>query len=355
MESATATPGWEVYACPGTDQQPTREGNSLVSPADGRRFPVRRGIPNFNRHPPAEDAATAARLERLNDLAREKGWLEAVRTVYQPSPDLVRYVTDAGRARYLDLLPLTRTRRVLEIGPGLGQFTPLLARQAAWVHALEVVEQQAQFVAERCRQSQAANVSVACGGDDCTLPYRDQSFDVVVLNLVLEWCGSREPGDPAEALQRRLLGEIRRVLGPGGVVFLSTKNRYALKYLLGGRDEHMHHVRFGSALPRILAKLIMTLLRKPNPPGRLYSWGRLRGMLCDSGLEVMTSFWAAPEMRFPTRLIDTAAEAVRAARRAGGFPQGDSKRTAAIMRWIPAAMVKYFTPGLVFTARRPVR
>src|SRR5205823_4221943 len=141
---------------------------------------------------------------------------------------------------------------------------------------------------------------------------------------VLEWCGSREPGD-AEALQRRLLGEIRRVLRAGGVVFLSTKNRYALRYLLGGTDEHMHNIRFGSALPRALGRLVLALRGKPRAGGRLYSWGRLRRLLHDSGLEVVNSFWAAPEMRYPARLIATSARAVRATRREGGFAQGESR------------------------------
>jgi SAM-dependent methyltransferase len=310
-------------------------------------------IPNSNRYEPVEDAMARSELTRLNEVAHSRGWRAAVGEIYADNAAMVRYVTDNARARFLDLLPLTKTSRVLEIGPGLGQFTCLIADRAGSVDALEVVEQQAQFVAERCRQSQIANVTVACGGDDCRLPYADRSFDTVLLNLVLEWCGSRDPSGEQQVLQQRLLTEIHRVLKPGGSVFLATKNRFALRYLLGGPDEHMHDTRFGSALPRLLGRLLLAILGLPRAPGRLYSWRQLRRLLERSGLEVVKSYWAAPEMRYPARWIDTCSNSIRAARREGGFAQGETRKTALLMRFLPAAAVKYVMPGLVFLARRP--
>ena len=214
-------------------------------------------IPNFNKHGGAEDPQTCDRLDRLNELAADHGWHGALRAVYADDPRLIAYVTDSSRSLFLDLLPIDGATDVLEIGPGLGQFTPLLAKRAKSVACLEVVEGQARFVAERCRQSGVDNVAVACGGDDCRLPYGDRKFDVVVLNLVFEWCGTRDPEGTAPEMQARLLREIHRVLRPGGSVFLTTKNRFGLRYLLGGRDEHLHQLRFGSALPRRLRSCLL--------------------------------------------------------------------------------------------------
>ena len=56
------------------------------------------------------------------------------------------------------------------------------------------------------------NVSIAIGGDDCLLPYDTENFDTVILNLVLEWCGSRPSNEKPEDLQGRLLAEMFRVL-----------------------------------------------------------------------------------------------------------------------------------------------
>ena len=143
---------------------------------------------------------------------------------------------------------------ILEIGPGLGQFTAALARRSRHVHALEVVPEQAEFALIRARQEGARNVSVAIGGDDCRLPYRNDVFDGIVLNLVFEWCGSRNDSESHAKAQTRLLQEMARVLRPGGFLYLATKNRFALRLLLGGTDEHMSNMRFGSALPRRLGR-----------------------------------------------------------------------------------------------------
>ena len=315
-------------------------------------YPVHAGIPNFLRFPAAEDELTATRLERLNRLTREKGWQAGLRTVYSDSAALVSYVTDGARASFIDLLPLTRDCDVLEIGPGLGQLTAFLARRVRSVCALEVVAGQAEFAAERCRQEGVQNVHFAVGGDDCRLPYEDQSFGLVVVNLVFEWCASRCPDEPITRVQRRLLDEIARVLAPGGSLYLATKNRFALTYLIGKPDEHCYGLRFGNALPRWLAGLLLRRRGHSRPFGLLYSHNKLKALLRDVGFERIDSYWAAPEVRYPTHYVPTDAVSVREARGKAGFVQGEMRSTRMLMPLIPARLVKHFTPGLAFLATK---
>ena len=61
----------------------------------------------------------------LVELAREVGWREAITRQYGNA----EYITDERRGIFLDLLPLEGAD-VLEIGPGFGQFTDRIARQA---------------------------------------------------------------------------------------------------------------------------------------------------------------------------------------------------------------------------------
>src|SRR2546421_11300747 len=58
----------------------------------------------------------------------------------------------------------------------------------------------------------------------------------------------------AEHGQHRMLSEICRVLKPCGIVQLNTKNGFSYRLIIGGRDEHCHGMRFGSALPRWLLR-----------------------------------------------------------------------------------------------------
>ena len=265
---------------------------------------------------------------------------------------MIRYVTEPSRASFIELLPLTPASDVLEIGPGLGQFTPLLARRAKSVSALEIVAAQAKFAEQRCRQQQVANVAFAVGGDDCRLPYGDSAFDLVVLNLVFEWCAWRCTDEQFSEVQNRLLGEMNRVLKPGGSLYLTTKNRYALRNLIGKRDEHCHDLRFGSALPRWLAALLMRMRGHKRPLGMLYSHNSLGAMLRRAGFQKINSFWATPEMRYPAHYVSTETASIREARRSPGFVQGESRSTKLLMRFIPASLVKNFTPGLAFLATK---
>src|SRR6185437_1946565 len=164
-----------------------------------------------------EAADNEAQLNTLNNVARQQGWRSGVSTAYDAK--MLRYVDNPERLVFLPLLPLNPSDAILEIGPGLGQISIPLSRRVATVDALEVVRGQAEFCAERSRQEQASNIRITAGGDDCELPYADRSFNGVILNLVLEWCGWRAGGTHAD-MHLKLLAEINRVLKPGGFLYL---------------------------------------------------------------------------------------------------------------------------------------
>jgi SAM-dependent methyltransferase len=283
-------------------------------------------------------------LNTLNRIARLQGWRSGVTAAYDAQ--LLKYVDNPERAAFLSLLPLTQSDAILEVGPGLGQISIPLSRKVATVDALEVVREQAKFCAERGRQEGASNVRITAGGDDCDLPYQDAVFNGVILNLVLEWCGWRAEGPHAD-LHHKLLREIARVLKPEGFFYLATKNRFSLRLLTGGRDEHMFQMRFGSALPRWLGR---KLLRGRRAAGYLHSYRELRALLSDAGFGCIESFWATPEMRWPTHMLKF--ESGNFARERRKVPQGESRRTRAIAAFLPNAMIKHVAPGLAFLARK---
>ena len=320
-------------------------GGSPRAEAAGRQRP----LANFLTLPPVEDGTTRARLEKLNALARAgMSWKSALAATQDP--DLLNYVVDARRAAFVDLLPIGPQHDLLEIGPGLGQFTATLARRCRHLDALEVVPEQAEFTAIRSEQEGVGNVRVTIGGDDCRLPYADKAFDGVVLNLVFEWCGSRLESEPHQQAQMRLLGEIARVLRPGGFLYLGTKNRFAMRLLLGGSDEHLFNVRFGSALPRPLAAWLLKRSGHARPMGMLHSHGALAALLRGTGFVALRSFWAVPEMRFPTAYVPVDAASIRAARGQREFVQGEGRKVGWLMRFVPAACVRHVMPGLAFLA-----
>lgn len=295
-----------------------------------------------------ENQIDEQRLAKLNGLAIEHGWRQAI-DLDDEARELAGYISSPDRLAVVDFLPLGDGMRILEIGPGYGQMSVALSGKVGTLDCLEVSLGQARFCATRCRQERAGNVRIVAAGRDCILPYADASFDGVVMNLVLEWCGLRSSGQTHEQMQAAYLAEIARVLKPGGFAFISTKNRFALRLLVGGRDEHMSNMRFGSALPRSIGRL---LHGKSRQPGYLHSYSKLENMLREAGFRSVSGFWSAPDMRWPKAFVPLNAAAISQARKTPGFISANGKKMRWLMDRLPFPILRRVTPGLTFLCER---
>ncbi len=112
------------------------------------------------------------------------------------------------RDRLRSVLAPVAGERLLEIGPGTGYYTLDMAEWVGPEGRVEIFDLQQEFldhVIGRAGERGLANV-VPTQGDATALPYANASIDAVVLTAVLG-----EIPDPVAAL-----GEVRRVLKPGG-------------------------------------------------------------------------------------------------------------------------------------------
>jgi SAM-dependent methyltransferase len=80
-----------------------------------------------------------------------------------------------------------------------------------------------------------------------TLPFADASFDVVIFNHVIEHVG-------VETRQTAVLSEIKRVLKPGGKLYLAAPNKWAII------EPHFRLPLLG-AMPRGVANFVVKMLR----------------------------------------------------------------------------------------------
>jgi ubiquinone/menaquinone biosynthesis C-methylase UbiE len=108
---------------------------------------------------------------------------------------------------------------VLEIGPGLGVTTRVVARR---VPQLTVVELDGRLAAELQRKI-GSTVRVV-HGDATTLPFKTASFTGAACFTVLHHV-------PSTALQDRLFAEVRRVLLPGAI-FAGTDSQPSWRFRL---------------------------------------------------------------------------------------------------------------------------
>lgn len=109
---------------------------------------------------------------------------------------------------------------LLEVGPGPGLTTDLLRTRVPRLTSIEIDPALADALHRRLAGS---NVRVV-HGDATRLPFEDGAFSAAVSFTMLHHV-------PSPSLQNRLLGEVHRVLAPGGV-FAGTDSVTSLPFRL---------------------------------------------------------------------------------------------------------------------------
>ncbi len=104
-----------------------------------------------------------------------------------------------------------RGARVLDVACGTGYGSHYLAQRARWVAGADLSQEALHF----CREQYGSARTHFVHMDAACLGFRDASFDRVVSFETLEHITE----------QRAFLGEIRRVLVPGGLAIISTPDR----------------------------------------------------------------------------------------------------------------------------------
>lgn len=143
---------------------------------------------------------------------------------YDVSARLQRY---SGK-HLMAWLPQKEALTVLDLGSGTGFFTNILSSKYQQVIGLDISTKMLQYAKEN-RDQRIRWVE----GDAFTLPFADNSIDLIYSNLVIQWF------DPLE----KALDEIMRVLKPGGQFIFSTLSDgtlYELKSSWAQVDDDSH-------------------------------------------------------------------------------------------------------------------
>jgi SAM-dependent methyltransferase len=208
-----------------------------------------------------------------------------------------------------------KSPRLLEIGTGSGVIAQFFSAmgQCRVVHAVDVSDQ---------RQVHGGYVFQLFDGH--RLPFADGEFDVVLSNHVIEHVGGR--GE-----QARHLGEISRLLAPGGQAYLASPSRWQVV-------EPHFRLPFLSWIPRRYRDGYVRIAGK----GERYD--------CDPmGHEELEKLLTAHGLRFRNANV--------AALRAMALGQPDAGRMLRLATRLPSALLQRFyrmSPTMIYVLEKPI-
>jgi SAM-dependent methyltransferase len=212
-----------------------------------------------------------------------------------------RFVSNLDRVGWHEMLSLPPSSRVLDIGAGLGTMSYAISHFYDEVFSVERVRERVDFMRIRFRQDQAENITLLRTDID-TLPFQERSFDLIILNGVLEWLPfSRKDLKPHDA-QLHYLRLARRYLKPGGILYIGIENRSSYSQLIGAPDPHTGW-RFTSVLPRAVSDIISRIKTGDRYRPYLYSHAGYRKLLRQAGFASSDTFAAIPSYTDPKVLL----------------------------------------------------
>ena len=125
-----------------------------------------------------------------------------------------------GVVRFAQLLKEKGARRVLDLGCGAGRHLVYLAKEGFEAYGTDISETGLEHA--RRWLSEEGLAAELVRADMTQIPYPDGFFDAAISTFVVHH-GSLED-------MRRTLGEIHRVLRPGGLALITFKSKHSFRY-----------------------------------------------------------------------------------------------------------------------------
>lgn len=236
-----------------------------------------------------------AELEKALNIIDSEGW--AVFT--DKFKDKLDFTTEENRADWRFFVPIGHNSVVLDAGAGLGRISIPLARVVKKVFAFDQSLLRMKFLKIRAEKEGLKNIEV-CVANIFNLPFQKESFDLIVMNGLLEWVGKTDLyHDPREA-QIACLKICRGLLKKGGFLYVGIENRFAAAYLRG--IDHSR-LRFTSYLPRWLANRYTLFRTGHKYDTYTYNISGYRKLLNEGGFANPSFYLVYPGYNLPRIII----------------------------------------------------
>lgn len=221
-----------VFVCPFCRTQLRESAAALTCSECGGEVQIHNGIVRFGRTEEFFGELSREAMQRLISLSEETNWRSAVEDFLpQVNPRLISTIDHPSRLNGIQVAGLDKSYVVLDYGCGLGGVCAPLSRRCAKVVAVDGCFERLKFVEIRKRQDRLENLSLVLHGDVLRLPFQDDYFDLVILNLILPYLPPLYPKMTRDEAEITILKEFRRILKPGGKLYLAERNKLSISCL----------------------------------------------------------------------------------------------------------------------------
>jgi|GEM_PF-2605123 len=215
------------------------------------------------------------------------------------------YALDPRRALGLKLLGDLNNKRVLDYGCGIGSLGIPAARSGAHVTFIDNCIPRLEMANLRVRQHNLINAQFFACKNWKSLPADLQSFDVIILNGILEWVASTSGSSFNTVIDTQLsfLFSMQQKLDINGVIFLAIENRFALQYFMGYPEDHTD-IQYLSIMSREKANEIHLKSKGKEFTAWTWSLNDYKELLPKAGLFLSEGYAMFPNYRFPRLIIN---------------------------------------------------
>ena len=234
-------------------------------------------------------------LEKAIQYIEEKGWDE-FKTHYPNKFDLT---FEENRADWRFVVPLSKDFSVLDLGAGMGRISIPLARVARKVVALDQSFLRMKFLKLRAEKEGLKNVEVFVG-DIFDAQFPKESFDLIVMNGLLEWIGVTDRFSNPRKAQLESLRIAKGLLKKGGCLYIGIENRFALSYFRGRDHSGLY---FTSYMPRFLANVYSKLRTGKRYDTYTYTRSGYEKLIQESGFDDISFYLPHPGYNLPRIMI----------------------------------------------------